>query len=163
MMNCSPSVFRTVSRWLRWLAAGVLTLPCLALAQAEGGLYIAGNGFTLQQAATRALAQNPGGQRFFLLVLPPHTRALAMTAPESLVAVRSQVLAGNGVLLVCQRDIDNGAVDPTNLLPGVIAVRGWPPPGSNALPPGEKYYPDEDPANLPQATEALRRVRATCS
>jgi hypothetical protein len=163
MMKSSPSIPRTVSIWLRWLVAVAFTLPGLAFAQAEGGLYIAGNGFTLQQAAARGLAQNPGGQRFFLLVLPPHTRALAMTAPESLVAVRNQVMAGNGLLLVCQRDIDNGSIDPTNLLPGVIAVRGWPPPGSNALPVGERYYPDEDPANLPQATDALRRLRATCS
>jgi hypothetical protein len=160
MMDKSPAVLRTV---IRWLAVVALTLPGFATAQVEGGLYIAGNGFSLEQAVSTSLAQNPGGQRFFLLVLPPNTRALAMTAPDTLVAVRNRVLAGNGLLLVCQRDIDSGAVDPTNLLPGVIAVRGWPPPGSDALPEGQRYYPDEDPANLPQATEALRRLRATCS
>lgn len=126
-------------------------------------MYIAGNGFTLEQAATRGLAQNPGGQRFFVLVLPPNTRALAMTAPESLVAERNRILAGNGLLLVCQRDVDSGAIDAANLMPGVIVVRGWPPPGSNALPEGQKFYPDEDPASLPQATDVLRRLRATCS
>jgi len=152
---------------LRWMltklgfAAFALLLP--AAAQSEGGLYIAGNGFTLEQAVTRGLAQNPDGQRFFMLVLPPNTRALTMTAPETLVAVRNRVLAGNGQLLVCQRDIDNGQVDPINLLPGVVAVRGWPLPGSNALPEGQKYYANENPATLPQATEALRRLRATCS
>jgi len=159
-MDKSPAVLRTV---IRWLALVALILPGFATAQVEGGLYIAGNGFSLEQAVSTSLAQNPGGQRFFLLVLPPNTRALAMTAPDTLVAVRNRVLAGNGLLLVCQRDIDSGAVDPTNLLPGVIAVRGWPPPGSDALPEGQRYYPDEDPANLPQATEALRRLRATCS
>jgi len=160
MMDKSPAISRTV---IRWLALVVLTLPGFATAQVEGGLYIAGNGFSLEQAVSTSLAQNPAGQRFFLLVLPPHTRALTMTAPDTLVAVRNRVLAGNGQFLVCQRDIDDGAVDPTNLLPGVVAVRGWPPPGSNALPEGQRYYPDEDPANLPQATEALRRLRATCS
>lgn len=159
-MEKSPAVCRTV---IRWLALVALTLPGFATAQVEGGLYIAGNGFSLEQAVSTSLAQNPAGQRFFLLVLPPNTRALTMTAPDALVAVRNRVLAGNGQLLVCQRDIDNGAVDPTNLLPGVVAVRGWPPLGSNALPEGQRYYPDEDPANLPQATEALRRLRATCS
>jgi hypothetical protein len=160
MMDKSPAVSRTV---IRWLALVALTLPGFAKAQVEGGLYVAGNGFSLEQAVSTGLAQNPAGQRFFLLVLPPNTRALTMTAPDEQVAVRNRVLAGNGQLLVCQRDIDNGAVDPTNLLPGVVAVRGWPPPGSNALPEGQRYYPDEDPANLPQATEALRRLRATCS
>src|SRR5512139_1205799 len=138
MMDKSPAVCRTV---IRWLALVVLTLPGFATAQVEGGLYIAGNGFSLEQAVSTSLAQNPAGQRFFLLVLPPNTRALTMTAPDALVAVRNRILAGNGQLLVCQRDIDSGAVDPTILLPGVVAVRGWPPPGSNALPEGQRYYP----------------------
>jgi hypothetical protein len=42
-------------------------------------------------------------------------------------------------------------------------VRGWPPPGSQALPDGQRYYPGENPANLPAANEALRRLRSTCS
>jgi len=140
-----------------------LALPLLLSAQVEGGLYIAGDGFSLEQAATRGLAQNPNGQRFFVLVLPPTTRALTTTAPEALVALRNRVLAGNGVLLVCQRDIDSGAVDATSLIPGVVRVRGWPPPDSDALPQGERYYPGENPASLPQANDALRRLRATCS
>jgi hypothetical protein len=140
-----------------------LALPLLVSAQVEGGLYIAGDGFSLEQAAERGLAQNPNGQRFFVLVLSPSTRALTATAPEALVAVRNRVRAGNGVLIVCQRDIDSGAVDASNLIPGVVAVRGWPPPGSDALPEGERYYPGENPATLPQANDALRRLRATCS
>ena len=58
--------------WLRcwrWPRAG-------ASAQSEGGLYIAGAGFSFQVAAERALAQNPGGRRFFVLSLPPETAAL---------------------------------------------------------------------------------------
>jgi hypothetical protein len=155
--------FACVPWCLRRLALVAFALPVLAAAQTEGGVYIAGDGFTLEQAATRGLAQNPGGQRFFLLVLPPNTRALTMTAPEPQVALRNKVLAGNGVLMVCQRDIDSGTIDPTNLPPGVIAVRGWPPPGSNELPDGQRYFPNEDPANLPRANEALRRLRSTCS
>jgi hypothetical protein len=140
-----------------------LAMPVMTAAQVEGGVYIAGNGFSLEQAATRGLAQNPGGQRFFLLVLPPHTRALALTAPEPEVALRNRILAGNGQLLVCQRDIDSGAIDPSNLAHGVITVRSWPPPGSNELPDGQRYFANEDPVNLPQSNESLRRVRATCS
>jgi hypothetical protein len=47
-----------------------------ALAQDEGGLYIAGSQFSFEQAANRGLAQNAGGQRFFLLTLPPQAQAL---------------------------------------------------------------------------------------
>lgn len=138
-------------------------LPLAATAQDEGGLYIAGSGFSFEQAANRALSQNPKGQRFFVLVLPPNTGALMASAPKSSAALRERVVAGNGVLLVCQRDIDNGSIDATKLAPGVVAVRGFPPPGSNAIPPGERYLPDENRANLPQANEALRRLRSTCS
>jgi hypothetical protein len=48
-------------------------------------------------------------------------------------------------------------------VPGVVAVRGWPPPGSNALPAGQRYFADENPDNLPASNEALRRARTTCS
>jgi hypothetical protein len=45
----------------------------------------------------------------------------------------------------------------------VIAVRGWPPPGSTALPADARYFPGENPGALPASNEALRRLRATCS
>jgi hypothetical protein len=145
-------------------AACAAALPVVAPAQSEGGLYIAGGaGFSFQQAAERGIAQNPGGQRFFLLSLPPQTAALTTGAAAPLAAIRSRVVAANGVLLVCQRDIDSGKVNAANLVPGVVAVRGWPPPGSQALPDGQRYYPGENPANLPAAMEALRRLRSTCS
>jgi hypothetical protein len=139
-------------------------IPALAHAQSEGGLYVAGGaGFTFQQAADRGVAQNPGGQRFFVLAVPPETAALMTTASGALAAARNRVVAANGVLLVCQRDIDSGKINPANLVPGVVPVRGWPPPGSQALPDGQRYYPGENPANLPAANEALRRLRSTCS
>jgi hypothetical protein len=42
-------------------------------------------------------------------------------------------------------------------------LRGFPPPGSNALPPGERYFRGEDRSTLPADNEALRRLRSTCS
>ena len=140
---------------------GALSLA--ASAQDEGGVYIAGNGFTFEQAANRALAQNPSGQRFFILALPPDAKALTKTAPASLVALRNRVTAANGVLMVCQRDIDSKAISASSLIAAVVPIRGWPPPGSGALPEGQLYFPGEDTSNLPHATEPLRRLRATCS
>jgi hypothetical protein len=145
------------------LAATLTALPSVSHAQAEGGLYIAGDGFSFERAADEGLSRNPAGQRFFLLALPPETEALRATAPKPLAAARDRVIAGNGVLLVCKRDIESGAVDASKLAAGVTAVRGWPPRGSNALPAGERYYADEDPARLPRADEALRRLRTTCT
>ena len=132
-------------------------------ARSEGGLYIAGAGSTFQQAAQKGIKNNPRGQRFFLLSLPPETRALLTNANPQLAALRDRVVAANGVLYVCQRDIDNGKIEAGNLVPGVVAVRGWPPSGSDALPHGAGYFEGEDPSTLPASNNALRRLRSTCA
>jgi hypothetical protein len=149
----------------RAILAGLLAASFLsgASAQTEGGLYVAGDGFSFKVAAERAMAQNRGGSRFFLLVLPPETAALVATASDPSARLRGQVMAANGVLLVCQRDIDAGRMNAADLVPGVVAVRGWPPKGSDALPAGQRHYADEDPSKLPSADEALRRLRSACS
>ena len=138
-------------------------VPRIALAQAEGGLYIADNRSSFERAAEQGLARNPAGQRFFVLALPPNTAALATGATPSAAAARERVVAAGGLLLVCQRDVDNGKVNAATLVPGVVAVRGFPPRGSNAIPRGERYYPDEDRAQLPQDNRALKRLRKACS
>jgi len=162
-MSRPTSIETRCRRGLAVAALVACVLPPAARAQSEGGLYIAERGFSFQQVAERALSQNPRNARFFVLALPPHTSALLTTAPRSAVAVRDRVTAGGGVLLVCQRDIGNGSVDASRLVPAVVAVRGFPPTGSNALPPGERYLPGENPDNLPRSNETLRRLRAACS
>jgi hypothetical protein len=67
------------------------------------------------------------------------------------------------VLLVCQRDLDKKLIDAARLAPKVVAVRGFAASGSNALAPGERYFPDENRDVLPQSNEALRRLRSNCS
>jgi len=138
-------------------------LPRPALAQGEGGVYIAGYRSNFERAAEQGLARNPAGQRFFVLALPPNTVALTTAATRSAAAVRERVVAAGGLLMVCQRDIDSGKIDAANLVPGVVAVRGFPPRGSNAIPRGERYYPDEDRSVLPQNNRALKRLRKACS
>ena len=138
-------------------------LPRTALAQAEGGVYIAGYGIDFERAAEQGIARNPPGQRFFVLALPPNTVALTTAATPSAAAVRDRVVAAGGLLLVCQRDIDSGKVSAATLAPGVVAVRGFPPRGSNAIPRGERYYPDEDRTVLPQDNRSLKRLRKTCT
>ena len=144
-------------------AAALAAACCVAGAAAaqEGGLYIAGDGFGFQAAAQRAMAQNPGGRRFFLLALPPETAALGDRATPAQRRLRERVLAANGVLMVCQRDLDNGRIAAAGLMPGVVPVRGWDAGGS--LPAGQRYFAEEDPAQMPAANEALRRLRSACS
>ena len=146
-----------------WLVAIAAAGASAASAQSEGGLYIAGAGFSFQVAAESALAQNPGGRRFFVLRCRPKPRRSRPRRRRSLARLRDRVVAANGVLLVCQRDIDNRKVDAARLTPGVVAVRGWPPQGSNELPDGQRYFANENPADLPAANEALRQLRSTCT
>jgi hypothetical protein len=146
-----------------WCSALALTmgLAGAAAAQAEGGLYIAGDGFSFKTAADRALKANRGGQRFFLLTLPSEAAALRRNATPSQARLRQRVLAANGVLLVCQRDVDNGRLATASLVPEVVPVRGWPPGGAPAG--DERLLPGEDATRLPASNEALRRLRAACS
>jgi hypothetical protein len=150
--------------WPMLLAAALLCLFAWpARAANEGGVYVAGEGFSFRTAAERALAQNPGGRRFFLLTLPPEAAALRRDATPALTRLRDRVLAGNGVLLVCRRDLDNGRLDAATLVPEVVSARGWPAKNAPQLPSGQRYFPDEDPAQLPASNNGLRRLRTTCS
>jgi hypothetical protein len=159
------SIFATNGPMVALSAVALIAcaLPRTALAQSEGGLYIADNRSSFERAAEQGLARNTAGQRFFVLALPPNAVALTTGATPSAAAVRERVLAAGGLLLVCQRDVDNGTVNAATLVPGVAAVRGFPPRGSNAIPRGERYYPDEDRAQLPEDNRALKRLRKACS
>jgi hypothetical protein len=146
-----------------WVALLVAAGGASMAQTGEGGLYVAGAEFSFQRAAERGLAQNPGGRRFFLLTLPPQAGALRRNATPWQTQLRDRVIAGNGVLLVCQRDLDNGRLNAAQLVPEVVPVRGWPPKGSTELPLGERYFPGEDRSTLPASTESLRKLRSICS
>ncbi len=90
-------------------------------------------------------------------------RGLSVVAPPELVEVRNRGAARGAVYLVCRRDVEREAFQLTDLISGVVAVKGWPAAGSGELPEGTKYYRGEDPSNLPSSTEVLRRLRSTCS
>ena len=145
----------------------LLTLLTLTGASAQtgpagGNLYVAGGGFDFATTVERALSQNPNS-RFFLLVVVDAIRYLTLTAAPEQVEARNRAARGNVQFLVCERDLKSGEIRLGDLVPGTAAVRGFPPPGSTALPVENKFYADEDPANLPWSTETLRRLRATCS
>lgn len=159
----APRLLRRILYPLAATIVGAAATPAIGQ-PSEGGLYIAGAGFSFARAAAQALGANPEGQRFFLLSLPPETQALATSASGPVATVRDRVVAAGGVLFVCQRDVDSGKVDLARLVPGVVAVRGWPPGGaSGTMPQGERYFQGENRAVLPASNEALRRLRASCS
>ena len=147
----------------RWVVLCWCAVAFVARAQSAGGLYVAGDSFDFRQTVERALAQHPSPSKFFVLATGDAVRALSVVAPPELVEVRNRGAARGAVYLVCQRDVDREAFQLADLISGVVAVKGWPPPGSAELPEGTKYYRGEDPSNLPSSTELLRRLRSTCS
>lgn len=147
----------------RWPVVVVALFAAWTTAQEPGGLYIAGDQFTFEQAAQRALNENVQGERFFVVVLPPAAQPLERESSGEAVALRNRILVARGVLIVCQRDVASGAVNASSLVPGVVALKGWPPPDFDAWPPNQLYYPGENPSRLPVPTEQLRRARAVCS
>jgi hypothetical protein len=98
-----------------------------------------------------------------VVAVPPEALGFAQDAPKQLASLRTRAQAAGAQFFVCQRDVDAGTVKIKDLAPGVVAVRGWPPKGSNALPAGSRYYADEDPAPLPKSTTVLRRLREICT
>lgn len=149
-----------MKRLLAWLFYALTTA---AGAQEGGGLYVAGGNFDFARTIERAVAQTPANSRFFVLVTGDAMRGLSLLAAPDLVESRNLGLQRGAVYLICQRDIDRDVARLGELVSGVIAVRGWPPPGSDELPQGTAYYRGEDPANLPKSAELLRRLRSTCS
>ena len=133
----------------RLLVALSLAFAAPALvAQAPGGLYIAGDQFDFEQAAQAALAENAGGQRYFVLVLAPASQAISRQA-AGFVALRGQVSASGGILLACQRDLVSGAIDLKNPAPGVVLLRGWPPPDFDLWPPNSSTTGAKIPRSCP--------------
>ena len=148
----------------RWIVLGWYAIATAVGAQASGGgLYVAGGNFDFTQAVERALAQNPAPSKFFVLATGDAVRGLSVVAPPELVEVRNRGSARGAVYLVCRRDIERELFRLDDLVSGVVAVKGWPPPGSNELPEGTNFYRDEDAAMLPGSNDLLRRLRSTCS
>jgi hypothetical protein len=149
----------------RWVLAAALTLVTpAAIAQGAGGLYVAGVNFTFTQAVSEGLSDNPTPGRFFVLVMPPATADLRASGPSpDIVTLRDQATARGAQFLVCRRDVANGSVDPSALIPGVGVVWGWSSDPNAPQPDAEGLFPGESASWFPQATDLVRRIRSTCA
>jgi hypothetical protein len=135
-----------------------------AIAQGAGGLYIAGVNFTFTQAVSQGLLDNPTPGRFFVLLMPPATSDLrASGSSPDIVALRDQAAARGAQFLVCQRDVANGSVDPSSLIPGVGVVWGWSSDPNAPQPDAAGLFPGESASWFPRATDLVRRIRSTCA
>jgi intracellular sulfur oxidation DsrE/DsrF family protein len=147
----------------------VLALVCLlsaaaALAAApnEGGaVYIAGDGFSLEQAVADAKAGDDGvpASRFAVLAIGPEVGKLTYegSGPDIRDIVRQAQIKG-GTFYLCERDVVSARISGADLLPGVQVVRGWSDAEAGATDDGQPPAV-EDPYPL----APLRRITRICT
>ena len=108
------------------LALGLST----ALAGAPRGqnLFIAGDGFTLDQAIADAQAQRTSldSPRYRILATGEEVRRLmgVGAAPDGY-DVLAKARKSGGTLFVCSKDLKALGLRPEDMIPGVVAVRGY--------------------------------------
>ena len=87
-------------------------------------LYVAGDGFTLEQALGDA--QRDGASAYKILLTGSEApRLIASRATRDTIELVRQVRAGGGRVFVCAKDVKAAGVMPRDLLRGVIVVRGY--------------------------------------
>jgi hypothetical protein len=87
-------------------------------------LYIAGDGFTLEQAVGDAARE--GAAAYKVLVTGSEApRLIASRASRGTLDVVRKVRADGGRIFVCAKDVRAASVTPRELIKGVIAVRGY--------------------------------------
>lgn len=131
------------SRLLLALAFWAACLP----AQGQG-VYIAGQGFTLEQALEQALAEQQGGQAFWIVAAGREARRVL--DPEAAAVLRAA--ARGGTIFVCETDLPPGA----RLPPGLVLVR------ADTDGPFPQLAGDTD-AEPPPATLQNRLILRTCA
>ena len=108
------------------LALGLST--ALAGAPLGQNLFIAGDGFTLDQAIADAQAQRTplDSPRYRILATGEEVRRLmAVGAAPDGNELLARARRSGGAVFVCGKDLKARGLRPGDLLPGVVAVRGY--------------------------------------
>lgn len=87
-------------------------------------LYVAGDGFTLEQALGDA--QRDGATSYKILVTGSEApRVIAGRASRDIVDVVRKVRADGGRMFICAKDVKAAGVTPREVVRGVTVVRGY--------------------------------------
>ena len=109
------------------LSAGAQTAKPRPINPTGGGaLYIAGDGFSLEQAVSDGIRENQGKTAFAVLVLNAEISKLGFHgATREVTNVVGQALNSRGSFYVCARDARRLNFSSSDFLPGVEIVRGF--------------------------------------
>jgi hypothetical protein len=140
-----------------------LLAPGALLAQLKGeagGVYIAGEAFSFEQAAAEALRDRAASpvDPAAVLVLGGQMRRLTLkgTTPEQR-SLAEKLQAAGAAVYVCERDLRAARLSPGELLPGVRIERGWTRAEAQAQVGSRKEPEKRTPEGL------LRRIRRLCA
>lgn len=129
-----------------------LLLTTTGLAQAQG-VYVAGQGFSLEQALEQALAEQRGGTPFWIVADGVEARRVADSSAADLVRRAGE---HGGSVLVCETALSTITRTGAGLPPGVALVRAAP---ESAVP----LLQAEEEQRLPAATRQNRLIQRTCA
>ena len=99
-----------------------------AASAASGGVYIAGQGMSLEQAFEQALAEHPGAARdtFWIVAAGDEAARLAGTGSGSALSEALKKVRGRGgVVYVCRSDMMIKGIKEEDLPEGVASVYGY--------------------------------------
>ena len=135
--------------------AALLSFSCQARV-ANPNLFIAGDGFSLEEALSDARTQRTAADspNYQVLVIGPEVKRLlrAGVTQRTIQQIRAARRSG-AVFSVCQKDLISLGIKPAELLPGVQSVRGFPGPQDGTAEAGDQLL-------LPTSA---RRIKSICS
>jgi len=123
----------------------------IAAAAQAAGVYVAGQGFTLEQTLAQALREQGDGAPFWIVAAGAAARRLAGSDGAELVA---RVHAHGGIIYACARDLSSA--QQARLPPGVELVQQA---GAGA---GDSRS-HEEPAPVPESRRGFRLILRTCA
>src|SRR5689334_15774133 len=123
----------------------MLTLSTPVAAAPRGqNLFIAGDGFTLEQAMADAEAQRTplDSPRYRILATGEQVRRLmgVGAAPDGY-DVLARARKSGGTIFVCGKDLKALGLRPEDMIPGVVAVRGYLPYDASKIEDWERRLP----------------------
>ena len=106
-----------------------LLAPALLHAQGHtgetGGFYIAGDAFTLEQAAADALRERDSGLQAVIVIGAELGRLVRSRATPQVTAVAQRLQTAGIPIYACERDVRARQLSPTDLIGSVRVERGW--------------------------------------
>lgn len=136
--------------------AALLASGCLLAAPGSaGGVYVAGEGFTLEQAAAQALQEQGETPYFWIVAAGDAARRLADGDAAELLA---RIRAEGGIVYACGRDLSPS--QQARLPPGVELV---PPADGSGNESGHDIAIEEEAAPVPESQRGHRLILRTCA